>query len=169
MGALAAATLEKGFLPAVVPQFRKFTVSGLINGEGIQSSCHRYGIFTQTLDSVEMVTADGHSVTASRSHNHDIFAALPESLGTLGIVVAAPARYERYERVRRQLNAGAAFLHIREKVVWVDPAAPGPGKIPFWRLQRTYGPRWFLNPVCYLVLAVGLMSKAVWRRPATLG
>ncbi len=421
MGALATATLEKGFLPAVVPEFRKFTVSGLINGEGIQSSSHRYGTFTQTLESVEIVTADGESVTASRSHNDDMFAALPESLGTLGIVVSAgirlvsakrfvkltyrrfetlddyvaafreslagpdfhegvifgprchvlltgefaddpgglpvfdleregapyyfqhvrdlacaapvsheamatlaylarpergmwwmlechadfpllsetewgrrqmdktvadvysrsglapidltteqrdrclisqdmgirierlaegvrwiqqdlavypiwncaillpeharagflgsrhlvdlgiygepkvadyrrvaamralqimadsaslwgvsyltwdeiqaasPARYERYERVRRQVNAGAAFLHIREKVVWVDPAAPDPGKIPFWRLQRTYGPRWFLNPLCYLVLAVGLISKAVWRRPAALG
>lgn len=416
MGALAAATLEHGFLPAVVPEFRKFTVSGLINGEGIQSSSHRYGIFTRTLESVEIVTAAGESVTASRTANADLFAALPESLGTLGLVVSAgigmvpakpfvkltyrrfdtldeyvaafrttlggpdfhegvifgpschvlltgefaadpaglpvfdverdggqyyfqhvrdlafasalseevmptlaylarpergmwwmlechadfpllsetewgrkqmdktaanvyghagllptdftteqrdrclisqdmgvrierlaegvrwiqqhlsvypiwncafalpedgradfqgsthlvdlgiygepkvadyrrvaamralqkmadsaslwgvsyltwdeiqaksPARYERYERARRQVDAGAAFLHIRDKVVWVDPAAPDPGKIPLWRLHRTYGPRWFLNPISYIVLAVGLASKMAWRR-----
>lgn len=420
MGALAAATLEKGFLPAVVPEFRQFTVAGLINGEGIQSSSHRHGVFTYTLESVEIVTADGESVTASRSHNDELFAALPESLGTLGIVVSAgirlvpakryvkltywrfetldeyvgafrdslggpdfhegvifgprchvlltgeftddpgglpvfnveregspyyfqhvrdlacaapvsheamatlaylarpergiwwmlechadfpllsetewgrrrmdktvaevyrrsglattelttderdrclisqdmgirierlaegvrwiqqhlavypiwncgiwlpeparacfgsthlvdlgiygepkipdyhrvaamralqtmadsrsswgvsyltwdeiqaasPARYERYERVRRQVNADGAFLHVREKIARVDPAAPDPGKIPFWRLRRTYGPRWFLNPWCYVVLAVGQISKALWRRPAALG
>jgi delta24-sterol reductase len=415
MGALAEATLEKGFLPAVVPEFRQFTVAGLINGEGIQSSSHRYGIFTETLQSVEIVTADGESVTASRSHHDELFAALPESLGTLGIVVSAairlvpakpfvkltyrrfeapddyvaafreslggpdfhegvifgprchvlltgeftddpggltvfdveregapyyfqhvrdlacmapvsheamatlvylarperglwwmlechadfpllsetewgrrqmdktvaeayrrsglastdlttdqrdrclisqdmairierlaegvqwiqrhlavypiwncgillpdharacfhgstylvdlgiygepkvadyrriaamralqtmadrgslwgvsyltwdeiqaasPEQFERYERVRRQVNAGAAFLHVRDKVVWVDPAAPDPGKIPFWRLRRTYGPRWFLNPLCYMVLVIGEISKALWR------
>src|SRR5215207_1090522 len=32
MAALAAATLAQGLLPAVVPEFRQFTVSGLING-----------------------------------------------------------------------------------------------------------------------------------------
>ena len=92
MGALAAATLAKGFLPAVVPEYRKFTVSGLINGEGIQSSSHRYGIFTNTLESVDIVTAAGETVTASRTGNAELFEALPESLGTLGVVVAAAIR-----------------------------------------------------------------------------
>jgi delta24-sterol reductase len=420
MGQLAAATFEKGFLPAVVPEYRKFTVSGLINGEGIQSSSHRYGLFTHTLESVEIATADGRIVTASRTQNGDLFDALPESLGTLGIVVSAtigivpakpfvkltyrrferldgyaaafrdaldgsdfhegviygprchvlltgqfaddpggvpvfdverdgapyyfqhvrdlacaapiaheampslaylarpergmwwmlechaglpvlsetewgrrqmdrsiagiygrsglaptdltteqrdrclisqdmgvrierlvegvrwiqqhllvypiwncairlpepsrrhykdstylvdlgiygepmvadyrriaamralqtmadvpslwgvsylswdeiertsPERFERYERARRQVNADVAFLHLRDKVVWVDPSLPDPGKIPFWRLQRSYGRKWFLNPVCYLLLALGLACKAVWPRPAAL-
>jgi hypothetical protein len=75
-----------------------------------------------------------------------------------------PERFERYERARQQVGADAAFLHIREKVVWVDPAGPDPGKIPLWRLYRTYGHRWYLNPLTYLVLAVGLVSKALWRR-----
>ena len=49
MGDLARATLAHGLLPAVVPEFRNFTVAGLVNGEGIQSSSHRHGIFTHTL------------------------------------------------------------------------------------------------------------------------
>ena len=38
------------------------------------------------------VTADGESVTASRSHDEEFVRALPESLGTPGIVVSAGIR-----------------------------------------------------------------------------
>src|SRR5262245_51605657 len=41
LGQLARATLAEELLPAVVPEFRQFTVAGLISGEGIQSSSHR--------------------------------------------------------------------------------------------------------------------------------
>ena len=418
MGEPAKATLAEGFLAAVVPEFRKFTVSGLINGEGIQSSSHRYGVFSHTLLAIEILTARGELVTATPDQHPDLFAALPESLGTLGIVVSAtlrlvpakpmvaltyrrfeslddyvkafvdalgrsdfhegviygprchvlltgdfaddagglpvfnverpgesyyfqhvrslaianresreamttlsylargerglwwtleghadfpllsetewgrkqldaaataayekggfasqgltteerdrsvinqdmgvrierlaegirwiqqhlqvyplwncaiqlpdkaralfrgsthlvdlgiygepktpdyrrvrdmravqqmadapslwgvsflsweelsasiPGRFERYERARRQVHADEAFLHIRDKVVWVDPATPDPGKIPMWRLRQTYGARWFLNPIAYLVLSVAAISKLVWRNKA---
>src|SRR5215471_766552 len=92
LGQLARATLAEGLLPEVVPEFRQFTVSGLINGEGIQSSSHRYGTFSQTLESVEVLLADGSVVNASATSHADLFAALPESLGTLGIVTAATIR-----------------------------------------------------------------------------
>ena len=92
IGVLARATRAEGLLPAVVPEFRQFTVSGLINGEGIQSSSHRYGPFSQTLESVELLLADGSVVTASATSHASLFAALPESLGTLGIVTAATVR-----------------------------------------------------------------------------
>ena len=41
IGDLSKATLTHGLVPAVAPEFRKFTIAGLINGEGIQSSSHR--------------------------------------------------------------------------------------------------------------------------------
>ena len=68
-----------------------------------------------------------------------------------------------------EVDADAAFLHLRDKVVWVDPATPDPGTIPMWRLRRSYGARWYLNPVSYLVLGVAAVSKAIWRTPAGLG
>jgi delta24-sterol reductase len=92
VGQLARATLAEGLLPAVVPEFRQFTVSGLINGEGIQSSSHRYGTFTRTLESVEVVLADGSVVNTSAASHANLFEAMPESLGTLGIVTAATVR-----------------------------------------------------------------------------
>jgi FAD/FMN-containing dehydrogenase len=417
IGDLAKATLAHGLLPAVVPEFRKFTVAGLVNGEGIQSSSHRYGLFTNTLESVELLIADGSVMKTSSTENAEVFKALPESLGTLGIVTAAtirlvPAkpwvklsyrrfetlkdyvaafqqsleqhafhegviygpkgyvlltgdfiddpgslkvfdpwaaggeyyyqhvrnavgarpkveeavetlaylsrsergmwwlmechadfpllsetawgrrhmdqvatetynktgfmssdlstlerdrclinqdmgiklnrlaegvawvqqrlkvypiwncairlgdeqrshletshlvdigiygepmspdyrhirdmrdlqrfvdapslwgvsyltweemftaqkdRCERYDRARNLVRADEAFLHLKDKVVWVDPKSPSPGKIPMWRLVRTFGPRWHFNPLVYLLLAVVYFSKGIFRRPA---
>jgi hypothetical protein len=80
-----------------------------------------------------------------------------------------PERYARYERARQQVAADAAFLHLRDKVVWIAPDAPDPGPIPMWRLRRSYGARWYLNPVSYLVLGAAAVSKAIWRTPAGLG
>jgi hypothetical protein len=65
------------------------------------------------------------------------------------ITAANPERYARYEQVRRRYNADAAFLHLKEKVVWVDPGQADRGKIPLWRLYRSFGPRWYLNPAVY--------------------
>ncbi len=92
MGELVRATLAHGLVPAVVPEFRKFTVSGLLNGEGIQSSSHRHGVFTHTLESVELVIADGSIRHVSATGDAELFEALRESLGTLGIVTAAAIR-----------------------------------------------------------------------------
>jgi delta24-sterol reductase len=417
IGELSKATLARGWLPEVVPEFSKFTISGLINGEGIQSSAHRYGVFSQSLVSVELLLADGSTITASAEQHADVFKAVPESLGTLGIVTAAtiklvpakpwvkctyrrfeslpeyvaaftaslgeadfhegmifgprgyvlltgefvdepgglqifdpnqeggeyfyqhvrrcadrlgdtleaietaayltrmqrglwwlmechsdfpllsettwgrrhmdaaaaeayntsgfvsqgltnaqrdrclisqdmgvkleqlqqgiewvqsrlqvyplwncavrqpederirlgtsylvdigiygeplaedyrhvrdmralqqfvpapslwgvsyltweeikavnPARAERYQQVRALLNADRAFLHIKDKVVWIDPGTEDPGKIPMWRLVRTFGPGWRNNPKVYLLLLIVMVSKAIWRKPA---
>jgi FAD/FMN-containing dehydrogenase len=86
---LARAALAHGLLPAVVPEFGRFTVAGLINGEGIQSSSHRYGVFTQAVESMELLLADGSIVEASATSHPELFASVPESLGTLAIVLAA--------------------------------------------------------------------------------
>ena len=89
---LCKATLAEGLVPAVVPELRKFTIAGLINGEGIQSSSHRFGIFTNTLESVEVLQADGSVVTMSATSNPELFSVVPESLGTLGLLTAASIR-----------------------------------------------------------------------------
>jgi FAD/FMN-containing dehydrogenase len=121
MGALVRATLAHGLIPAVVPEFRQFTVSGLISGEGVQSSSHRYGGFAQTVSSIEVLLADGRTLTTSADHHSEVFSALPESLGTLGIVTAAtirlvPARpfvkcrYRRFDSLPAYLDAFSAAL-----------------------------------------------------------
>jgi hypothetical protein len=55
MGQLAEATLPHNHVARVVPDDLTFTVSGLINGEGIQTSAHRYGVFTTNVLEFECV------------------------------------------------------------------------------------------------------------------
>ena len=99
MGELAAATLAQGFVPAVVPEYRKFTVSGLINGEGIQSSSHRYGIFTNTLESVELVTAAGGRRRSVENGEHR--------------ALRGPARIARHARHRRRPRRSGLYRRSR--------------------------------------------------------
>ena len=44
-----------------------FTVAGLVNGEGLQSSSHRYGVFSRTITALEIVLGDSSVVVATPS------------------------------------------------------------------------------------------------------
>jgi FAD/FMN-containing dehydrogenase len=134
MGQLVAATMAHGRLPRVVPEFRDFTVAGLINGEGIQSSSHRHGLFTDTLAEVEVALGDGSVVRASPEQNADLFAALPGSLGTLGVVTAATLRlmpaapyvrstYRRYSTLDAYL---AAFEQALDRTTYMEGVVYAP-------------------------------------------
>jgi FAD binding domain len=94
MGQLCEATLRHGLVPAVVPEFRSFTVAGLTNGLGIQSSSHRFGLFPDTLEAFEVVLGDGAVVIASPHDpdTADLFYHLPGSYGSMGFVTAAGVR-----------------------------------------------------------------------------
>lgn len=86
---LAAACLDRGLLPHTVPEYSNFTVAGLINGEGIQSSSYRYGVFSHTVIELEIVLGDGSVVKCSATENAHLFSHVPESMGSIGIVTMA--------------------------------------------------------------------------------
>jgi|GEM_PF-2260072 len=116
MGALVDFLLPLGLVPAVTPEIPRFTVSGLINGEGLETSSHRYGVFSDALREVELVLGDGSLLVASEHDNVDFFIGLRESQGTVGIVTAATIRvapakafvlstYRRFDTVEAYLAA----------------------------------------------------------------
>lgn len=90
MGQLARkAFADLGMIPQVVPEYDNFTCAGLINGEGIQTSAHRYGVFTNTVTKMEVVLGNGEVRTCTRAlndPNRDLFLALCESYGSMAIV-----------------------------------------------------------------------------------
>ncbi|CAD5164103.1 unnamed protein product [Musa acuminata subsp. malaccensis] len=90
MGQLSRITVPMNLALPVVSELNDLTVGGLINGYGIEGSSHIYGLFSDTLVSLEVVLADGKVVRATKDNEYsDLFYAIPWSQGTLGLLVSA--------------------------------------------------------------------------------
>src|SRR5690606_8018836 len=118
--------IARGFVPLVVPELKHITVGGATVGIGIESTCFRSGFVHDGLVEADVLLPSGKVVTASASNEHaDLFAALPNSYGTLGYILRAriavePAhRYvhlhvERYDGTERYLEAMRAAAESGE-------------------------------------------------------
>lgn len=134
MGALVRRTLELGFVPEVVPEFSSFTVAGLVNGEGIQSSSHRYGLFSSTVRRLEVVLADGSVRVLDAESDPELFEAFFSSHGTLGFVTGAeiglvPARAfvrSTYRMFSSRAGYVQAFNDGLDKSAFVEGVVYGP-------------------------------------------
>ncbi len=103
---LAEATLARGVMPLVVPQLKTITLGGAVTGLGIESTSFRHGLPHESVRAMDVLLADGDVVTATPDGEHaDLFAAFPNSYGTLGyalrleIEVQQVGRYVRLEHI----------------------------------------------------------------------
>lgn len=142
---LVAATLPHGLMPLVVPQLKTITVGGAVVGLGIESSSFRDGLPHESVTELEILTGDGRIVTATPDGPHaDLFAAFPNSYGTLGYALSltvqlAPVRpYVRLRHLRFtdavQASAAiggicAAGAHDGEPVDFLDGTVFGAGEL----------------------------------------
>lgn len=85
MDRLVEATLEFGLVPPVVMEFPGITAGGGYNGTSGESSSFKHGFFEQTINSVEMVLADGQTVIASEKEHSDLFRGAAGAVGTFGV------------------------------------------------------------------------------------
>ncbi|MFY1574617.1 FAD-binding oxidoreductase [Verrucosispora sp. WMMD703] len=82
---LVAATLPHGLMPLVVPQLRTITLGGAVTGLGIESTSFRNGLPHESVTELDVLTGAGEVVTARPDGPHaDLYAAFPNSLGSLG-------------------------------------------------------------------------------------
>jgi FAD/FMN-containing dehydrogenase len=82
---LVDATLPYGLMPAVVPQLKTITLGGAVTGLGIESTSWRWGMPHETVRELDVLTAGGDVVTASREGEHAaLFRCFPNSYGSLG-------------------------------------------------------------------------------------
>ncbi|WP_341719228.1 FAD-binding oxidoreductase [Micromonospora sp. FIMYZ51] len=82
---LVDATLTHGLMPLVVPQLRTITLGGAVTGLGIESTSFRNGLPHESVVELDVLTGAGEVVTARPEGEHaDLFAAFPNSLGSLG-------------------------------------------------------------------------------------
>lgn len=84
---LVAATLPHGLCPLVVPQLKTITLGGAVTGLGIESASFRNGLPHESVLEMDILTGAGEVVRASATENADLFAAFPNSYGTLGYSV----------------------------------------------------------------------------------
>ena len=80
--------LPKGFALAVQVEMDDLTVGGLCMGIGIETSSHRNGFLFETIQSYEIITANGELIKVTKEERPDLFHTLPMSHGTLGFLVS---------------------------------------------------------------------------------
>lgn len=88
--------LPRGFLPLVAPELKHITIGGATVGIGIESTCFKYGFVHDSLLEVDVLLPNGTVVTCKPDNEHaELFAALPNSYGTLGYILRAKIALHR--------------------------------------------------------------------------
>ncbi|KDQ21010.1 hypothetical protein BOTBODRAFT_27023 [Botryobasidium botryosum FD-172 SS1] len=119
MGRLTKTLIPLGWTLPVLPELDTLTVGGLINGFGVETSSHKYGLFNHTCVAYEIVLPSGELIRCARDMHPGLFAAIPWSHGTIGFLVSAeitiiPAK--KYVHLRyTPCSTHAAFLKTFEK------------------------------------------------------
>ncbi len=96
-------TLPRGLTPPVLTNYLDLSVGGTLSVGGVGGTTHRYGLQTDNVLELEVVTGDGRHLTCSASERADLFNAVRAGLGQFGIItraslalVPAPDRARRY-------------------------------------------------------------------------
>ncbi|MDH3858476.1 MAG: FAD-binding oxidoreductase [Gammaproteobacteria bacterium] len=90
---LADACLAQGCMPLVVPQLKSITIGGAVSGIGIESTSFRHGLPHESIESMEVLLADGEVVTCTPGNEHsELFFGIPNSYGTLGYILKLTTR-----------------------------------------------------------------------------
>ncbi|KAF1984238.1 FAD-binding domain-containing protein [Aulographum hederae CBS 113979] len=86
MDVLLRETMKANLVPPVVMELPGITVGGGFAGMSGESSSFKHGIFDCTINSLEIVLANGSIVHASHTSNQDLFNGAAGSCGTLGVI-----------------------------------------------------------------------------------
>jgi cytokinin dehydrogenase len=117
-----AATLPRQLTPPVLTNYLDLTVGGTLSIGGIGGTTHRYGMQTDNVRELEVVTGEGKVLTCSAEENTELFDCVRAGLGQFGLItratlslVPAPARARRYALVYPDLEslAGDQRLLLR--------------------------------------------------------
>jgi len=78
--------LPRGWTLPVVPELDELTIGGLVNGYGIETSSHKYGLFDAICVAFELVLPDASVVRVTKDDK--LFHTVPWSFGTVGFLTA---------------------------------------------------------------------------------
>lgn len=101
--AVLDSTLTHGLTPPVLTDYLELSVGGTLSVGGIGGASHRYGLQTDNVLSLEVVTPDGELRTCDPSRNAALFDNVRAGHGRYGTIVRATLRLvPAHERTRRQ-------------------------------------------------------------------
>lgn len=91
MGQISHFLISRGFTLPILPEMDDLTVGGMIMGVGIETSSHKYGLFNDRVNLIEMeiILSNGDLVTCNEREHRDLYDAIPWSYGTLGFLASA--------------------------------------------------------------------------------
>jgi FAD/FMN-containing dehydrogenase len=171
-------TLAQGKTPPVLTEYLELSVGGTLIVGGVGSVTSAFGVQSDNVIDMEVVTGEGKKVTCSASNNADLFNAVRAGLGQVGVIVkatlklvAAPESVRRVLLVypdlatmlrdQRMLSGDNRFDAVQDAIA----AAPS-GGIAF-RLDATKN--FNENPPDDNVLLAGLSDDPAQRQPTTIG
>lgn len=100
--AVLDATLTEGLVPPVLTNYLGLSVGGTLAVGGIGGSSSRFGMQTDQVLELDVVTGEGRQLTCSPASNPDLFDAVRAGLAQCAIITRATLRLVRApERVRR--------------------------------------------------------------------
>jgi cytokinin dehydrogenase len=138
------ATLLQGMTPPVLTNYLNLSVGGTLAVGGIGGTSSRFGMQTDQVLELDVITGDGQELKCSRDFNPDLFDALRGGLAQCGIVTRAalaltraPDRVRRYQLLypdlaslvadQRRVLAGDRFDQLQGSII--------PDEKGTWRYQ----------------------------------
>lgn len=126
------AFLPRGWFPGVTPGTKLITVGGAIAADVHGKNHHVMGCFSDTVESLRLMLADGSVVQASRKENRELFLATCGGMGLTGIILDASfyltkvASYWINQRIVKTANLAETFAAFEQNsttpysVAWID-------------------------------------------------
>jgi FAD/FMN-containing dehydrogenase len=84
-----AATLPRGLVPPVLPDYLDLTVGGTLAVGGVGAMTSRFGVVSDNVLDLQVVTGRAELVTCSSNRDADLFDAVRAGLGQVGVITRA--------------------------------------------------------------------------------
>lgn len=135
---LIAATLPRGWFPAVVPGTELVTVGGAIANDVHGKNHHVRGTFGRHVEALELLRSDGVRYRCSAVENVPLFQATIGGMGLTGLIVEAelrliPVASNAIDEETVAFSGLEGFFDLAESserheytVAWIDQLATGP-------------------------------------------
>ena len=130
--------LPRGFFPPVTPGTQFVTLGGAIAADVHGKNHHRDGSIANFVESFDLLTADGETLTCSRGQNPGAFWATLGGMGLTGVLLTAKLRLSRVDSAyvvvdhKKTANLdetlaafGADDADYQYSVAWIDCLAQG--------------------------------------------